>query len=287
MPTLAVTVKTLAFRLLPAAARREIRSLLWSWFGLREGTSKPIDLSRLQLVRAADRAALQQPDYLEETLIPALGLNDEGFEQIPTELYPVCGTGLRCWQYPNQFNHYLLLMSELRVESYLEIGVRHGGTFVTMVEYLRRFHPLTKAIAVDLGPCPSLANYRLESTRVEFLQSDSHSPEFRTFIQREQAFDLILIDGDHTEEGCWQDFQTVRDHGAIIGFHDIVSDVVPGVGATWRRVRAEYAEAYEFFEFTAQYESLAQRTGKRFLGLGVAVRKGRPGLPDGSYNVPK
>jgi hypothetical protein len=28
-----------------------------------------------------------------------------------------------------------------RVENYLEIGVRHGGTFVITVEYLSRFHP--------------------------------------------------------------------------------------------------------------------------------------------------
>jgi precorrin-6B methylase 2 len=57
------------------------------------------------------------------------------------------------WQYPNQFSKYLAELAAHPVDRYLEIGVRHGGTFVITVEYLSRFHPVREAIAVDLeGP---------------------------------------------------------------------------------------------------------------------------------------
>jgi len=65
---------------------------------------------------------------------------------MPDELYQFCGRGLHYWQYPNQFSKYLVRLSQFKVESYLEIGVRHGGTFVITVEYLSRFHPLKCAI---------------------------------------------------------------------------------------------------------------------------------------------
>jgi len=271
--TPAVFLKSAAIRFLPAGMRHWVRGVLWSRLHLRGGPAQALDLSRLALVRAASLAQLQDAAWLEHTLLPALGLNDEGFEQIPTELHRFCGTGLRCWQYPRQLAGYLVLLSRLGVCSYLEIGVRHGGTFLLTVEYLRRFQPLREALAVDLGDAPAVRAYAAENAGVSFLQADSHAPEFRARIEAHPGFDLALIDGDHTAEGCWADFELVRPRARVVAFHDTVSDVVPGVGEVWRRVRAECAEGCEFHEFTAQYESLERRTGKRFLGLGVAVPK--------------
>ncbi len=270
-----VFLKSAAIRFLPPGFRRWVRGLMWSHFHMRQGSTRPLDLSRLEQIRAASQADLGDAAFLERTLIPGVGLNDEGFEQIPSELHRYCGQGLRCWQYPSQLAGYLALLARLRVRSYLEIGVRHGGTFVLTVEYLRRFQPVDRAVAVDLGNSASLGEYAAANDGVQFLQADSHSEEFRAFIGAQPAFDLALIDGDHTAEGCWQDFELIRDKIAIVAFHDIVSDVVPGVGEVWQRVRAECADRYDFHEFTAQYESLHRRTGKRFLGLGVAVPKGR------------
>ena len=276
--SLPVRCKAFAVKVLPPAWRHALRSFLWSALKVRVGPSKAIDLSRTEQIRTAEFASLSSAEYLEKELLPALGLNDEGFEQIPAELYPFCGRGLRCWQYPCQFSHYLVLLSRLGIRSYLEIGVRHGGTFVTTVEYLSRFTPIERAVAVDLEDCPALLRYAGTQPGVRFLQMDSRSPEFASFVQREGNFDAVLIDGDHTEEGCWQDFELLRDRAAVLAFHDIVSDVVPGVGAVWNRVRREAADVYEFFEFTAQYASLEARTGKQFLGIGVAIRKERSRL---------
>lgn len=273
-------LKSTAIKFLPPPVRRWVRGFLWTHLKMRQGPAKPLDLSRLALLRNATLEQLRDVAFLENELLPALGLNDEGFQQIPPELHRYCGAGLRCWQYPRQLSGYLVLLSELGIGSYLEVGVRHGGTFVLTTEYLRRFHPLPAALAVDLGDCPALRGYASTQGGIRFVQADSQSPEFRSLLAASEPFDLALIDGDHSLEGCWKDFLLVKDRASILAFHDIASDVVPGVGEVWRKLRADYAAAYEFFEFTAQYASLRRTTGKNFLGLGVAVPPGRAaGLP--------
>jgi cephalosporin hydroxylase len=70
---------------------------------------------------------------LQDCLLKA-GLNDEHLEEQPIELSQYFGTGygLRIWQYPNQFVPYLLLLNNYKdkINSYLEIGSRYGGTFI-------------------------------------------------------------------------------------------------------------------------------------------------------------
>jgi hypothetical protein len=271
--SLTLGLKTLALKTLPSSALQILREWAWSLRGQQEGPTKPIDLGLLRLLRETSLSALTDEHFLEEKLLPQLGLNDEGLAQLPDELFPFCGRGLRIWQYPSQFGPYLALLGRLALRSYLEIGVRHGGTFVCTVEYLSRFQLLRAAVAVDLGPCASFQRYAKTNPACRFLQMDSHGAAFREFLERGEPFDLVLIDGDHSEAGCWEDFALVRGKAGVIAFHDIVSDAVPGVGAVWRKVQQTCAKEYEFFEFTAQYPSVARRTSQRFLGIGVAVPK--------------
>jgi hypothetical protein len=271
--SLTFSLKSLALKKLPASTLQTLREWAWRWQGERQGPTKRIDLKRLRLLRETPLTTLANAQFLEEKLLRRLGLNDEGLAQLPDELFPYCGRGLRIWQYPNQFGPYLALLGRLNLRSYLEIGVRHGGTFVCTVEYLSRFQLLRAAVAVDLVPCASFMDYAKTNPACRFLQTDSHAPAFREFLERGEPFDLALIDGDHSEAGCWDDFTLVREKAGVLAFHDIASDAVPGVGAVWRKVQQTCANEYEFFEFTAQYPSVAARTGQRFLGIGVAVPK--------------
>jgi len=177
------------------------------------------------------------------------------------------------WQYPNQFSKYLTQLSKLKISSYLEIGVRHGGTFVITVEYLKKFYPLKNAIGIDTGYCPSLVKYKKKDPKINFIQIDSQSSQFKEFIRNSDEFDLVLIDGDHEETACINDFKTIKDKTNIVAFHDIVSDVCPGVGRVWNQVKTEYLDEYHFFEYTDQYESVNEKTGKTFLGIGLAVKQ--------------
>jgi cephalosporin hydroxylase len=268
-------VKETAKTLLPDAALRRIQHALAARARRREHRTKPIDLSRTELIREAPLSQLSDPLYLEVDLLPRLGLNDENLHEIPPSLHPHTGYGLLHWQLPNQFSKYLLELSRHEIETYLEIGSRHGGTFVITVEYLSRFHPVREAVAVDLGRSRSLEKYASSREGITVLQADSHSREFENFVRKRSPFDLILIDGDHSEDGCRRDFELVLDHGRILVFHDIVSHPVPGVGKVWREVKEAYADRFRFLEFTDQYPEVRDEAGRKWFGIGVAISRSR------------
>jgi hypothetical protein len=83
-------------------------------------------------------------------------------------------------------------------------------------------------------------------------------------------WDHILIDGDHSFQGCWSDFQTVRNNARAIAFHDIVSAACPGVVEVWQRIKAIMPDR-SVEEFTDQYSEVQNRTGQNFLGIGVVA----------------
>jgi predicted DNA-binding ribbon-helix-helix protein/cephalosporin hydroxylase len=217
--------------------------------------------------------ALSDATRLELEVLPALGLNSEELNEMPEELYQFCGRGLHYWQYPNQLSRYLVHLSRLKIESYLEIGVRHGGTFVITVEYLSRFHPLKCAVGLDIEGSSLLLTYGPMNRKVIYMLVDSQSSAFKEFIGSHGGFDLVFIDGDHEEGACQNDFETVREKANICVLHDITSDSAPGPGRVWNRIKRAYASEYEFFEYTEQYESVRNRTGKSYLGIGMAAKK--------------
>ena len=245
----------------------------WLKRGLRHRVPVVMELERLELIERAGLDELRDAGWLEETLLPALGINDDAPELFPPELRRHLGQGLRYWQYPCQLAPYLVLLSRLGIRSYIEIGVQHGGTFVLTTEYLNRFNPVASAIAIDLVKVRSLREYAARRPGAEFRQDDSQSRAFRRFLSARAPVDLVLIDGDHSRDAVRRDWETVRPHARVVAFHDIVDHQSPGVGQTWREVRAAHAAEYEFHEFTRQYPEVRERTGATHLGIGVAIRR--------------
>jgi hypothetical protein len=258
---------------LPEGLRRAVRRRIpgWAWYRWQRATSylqAPPDPAPLARIASEPAERLRDADFLTAELLPGLGLTSHGAPTLfPAHLQPYVGTGVQSIQYPNQFGPYLAALCRARVESYLEVGVEHGGTFAITVEVLRRFG-LRRAVAVDLGPTPLLMG-RWSRPEAEFVAVDSHSGAFRRLLAARGPFDLALIDGDHSEAGVRRDFEAVRGHARILAFHDIVQDGFPGVGTVWREVRRDHADEYRFEEFTAQYPELP---GTR-LGIGLAVRR--------------
>ena len=232
-----------------------------------------IDLAPLQLIRAASLEQLRDADYLERELLPKLGLSGDAVDVFPPDLRACTGRGLHHWQYPTQFAKYLAHLSTLKISTYLEIGVQHGGTFAITVEYLQRFHPVRAAYAVDVNRIPSLKSYAKENPAVRVLREDSSTARFRAFVAEHGPFGLVLIDGDHSEEGCRRDFEAVVQHATNIALHDIVDSAWPGVARVWRWIGEEYAHTFDFVAFTAQYEQVQRKLGRPCLGIGLAQRR--------------
>jgi hypothetical protein len=162
----------------------------------------------------------------------------------------------------------LAQLSRLEVRSYLELGIRHGGSFVATVEILERFSPLEFAVGVDIIPCPSMADYRKLNPRIEFVCINTQREDFGALIERIKPIDLIFIDSHHEESQCRREFDSVRDSANMIAFHDISNVNCPGVARVWNEVKA--AGAHECFEYNDQYEGMGP-----YMGIGLAVKKAR------------
>jgi hypothetical protein len=238
------------------------------WKKLKKLNTIPIDLERVTLIRDQDSHYLSNSAKVE-LLMLSLGFNDEGLEEFPESLHPYCGQGLRIWQYPVQFSKYLVALSKLNITSYLELGVRHGGTFVTTVEYLQKFNPIKYAVGVDIIPCPSLLEYKQINPYAEFAQINTQSNDFKQMLDCYEKFDLVLIDSFHEDVQCRNEFLSVRNQANIIAFHDIANVNYPGVKKVWDEVKS--LGEYNCSEYTEQYEEIEHS----YMGIGVAVRKNR------------
>lgn len=253
-------------KIIPIGLKRKIKEIL------NISPTKELDINRLSLIKESSISDLQNHVYMED-LLNKLGLNDEELFNYPKSLYSYCGQGLFSWQYPSQFSKYLIKLSTCNISSYLEIGVKHGGTFMITTEYLNKICGIRKAVAIDLFPVRGLINYRKINKKIKSIPINSRSKKFEKLLIKEGPFDLTLIDGDHSYEGCLADFELVKKHSKIIAFHDIVGMGVPGVIKVWNDIKVKYQDEYDFFEFIDQYEEVVLNTNKTWLGIGLAIKK--------------
>lgn len=212
-------------------------------------------------------------DTLEKIILDS-GLNDEILNEQPQELRDYFGTGygLKIWQYPNQFVPYLLFLSKYapKIHSYLEIGCRHGGTFIFTNEFINAVNgSKIRSIACDMIDAPTnIIEYTQLNNNAEYFKFNSHSVGFLNFIS-DKSFSLVLVDADHSYDGVKKDTELVLDKTNILVLHDIVNSVCPGVVKYWNELKTEYSSLFDFYEFTNQYSSV----NGSFLGIGCAVKK--------------
>jgi cephalosporin hydroxylase len=229
-----------------------------------------LDLTKTELIKSAKISDLKDVKYLEFELIPNLGLNNEILTEFPIELFDYTGKGLFIWQYPKQLAEYLVFLSKFPITRFIEIGPRWGGNFILQYEYLSRFNKDVEATCVDIVKSKSLEKYSKINSKLEYLIMSSNSDRFRNLLNDEQ-FDLAFIDGDHSFDGCYSDYEFFKNRADILVFHDIVSDVCPGVVLTWKLLKE--SKSFECFEFVSQYDEVVERTKHNYLGIGVAINK--------------
>jgi hypothetical protein len=238
-----------------------------NWKKLKRLHPISIDLTKISLIREQSVEFLSNPDNLTSLMLE-LGLTNDSAEEFPPSVYPYCGRGLHIMQYPIQFNQYLADLSKLKISSYLELGVRHGGTFVTTIEYLNKFHSLDFAVGIDIMPCPTIAEYKKINPQVEFFKLNTQTNQFLDFLGVYEQFDLVLIDANHEETECRNEFMAVRDKANIVVFHDIDNIDFLGVKKVWGEVKNSHE--YNCYEYIEQYPELGP-----YMGIGMAIRKDR------------
>ena len=251
-----------------------MKTVATSWAAQRAGwgllkglRTRAIDLDRVALIRAQTPELLQHPCSMEK-LLPRLGLNDEGVDEFPAHLQPYCGTGLLVWQFPCQFAPYLARLATLGIKSYLELGIRHGGSFVTTVEVLDQCSPLDFAVGVDVIPCLSMADYSAMNSRATFQCVNTQGSAFAALMEELGTVDLVFIDSHHEADQCRSEFEALAMHANMIAFHDITNRGCPGIGKVWRKIEA--SGDWHCESFTEQYRD----TGP-FMGIGLAIKPER------------
>jgi predicted O-methyltransferase YrrM len=130
----------------------------------------------------------------------------------------------------------------------LEIGVRRGlSTFAAAAGAPEASLHLMDLWMENYGhranPGPDVIKPGLEAIghrgSVEFFSGNSHELLPRLFSERpEIMFDLIVVDGDHTDAGAWQDLADVAPRlelGGMLVFDDIAHPGHLGLYAVWRK----------------------------------------------------
>ncbi len=148
-------------------------------------------------------------------------------------------------------------------KNYLEIGVRRGRSCVVVA----RGCPGVNIVACDMwmqnyagmeNPGPDFVAHELQrhghTGEITFLNGSSHNLIPLLFKnQPELRYDLITVDGDHSEEGAYADLCNVIPHlasGGILVFDDISHPSHPYLLNCWRRATAIHPNllTYEYVE---------------------------------------
>jgi predicted O-methyltransferase YrrM len=148
--------------------------------------------------------------------------------------------GYELQQSPGEISDFLLEYQNMEVENFLEIGVAAGGNTRIFCDFLK----IKDVYTIDLDEHPSISyennpnardnNFRsLKNTGgIENFYGDSHSEEAKEWLSRKGVkFDMVFIDGDHTEQGIKLDTELVLPYlndNAYVIYHDTV---VVGVGS--------------------------------------------------------
>lgn len=134
--------------------------------------------------------------------------------------------------------------------TYVEIGV-HKGRSLSVVQMIK--DPLVSAIGIDVLLQPELEQYMDENKddSVVFWHTSSVFAA-RVFSQLQEAglVDLLLIDADHSYEGCKKDIANwypLMARGGVMLFHDY-DKTSPGVIQAVNEFAAKLSLAVEKFQ---------------------------------------
>jgi cephalosporin hydroxylase len=153
------------------------------------------------------------------------------------------------YQTPGQLAKALIYLSQFKIQSYCEVGVFQGGNFLFVSEYLKRFNPDIQCTGVDPSDYlnPEIRSMIEQSGFMKFFAGTSET------IGNENSFDLVFLDGDHSDEWITKDYNNLGKQAKICMMHDIQETSCPDVVAFWERLKSTVKKKIvkEFLEHKA------------------------------------
>lgn len=178
------------------------------------------------------------PEYFQNKYEGGLEL-----QQIPEEL--------------DQLSRALIKKYQGKIIDYLEIGVGSCGTLI-FLSYLFEKNGIKASLhAIDnlnhyntglLENQKSRIKWCQDNIGLRFYNMDTGKREFTDWLKN-RLFDVILVDGDHSFEGCLWDLtisvKSLKSEGWVI-LHDITSDACPGVREVFELNKKVFKNSYVY-----------------------------------------
>jgi predicted O-methyltransferase YrrM len=158
----------------------------------------------------------------------------------------------------------------LQAKRYLEIGTRRGWSLGMVCSAVPEcdvycFDWWEKNYSSCPNPGPEFVSSEMKKIgyqkEVHFINGDSHITVPQFFQENTEDFDLILVDGDHTVDGAFDDLKNTMPHvrnGGILIFDDIV--IVERLDEVFHHLKKMYPN----FEYHAYIQNGP--------GVGIAIR---------------
>lgn len=182
------------------------------------------------------------------------------------------------WCYSDICTVLLSASRLLKPQRYLEIGVRRGRSMAMVVAS----SPEVQVVGFDMwmadyagieNPGPDFVHAEMarigHKGKLELITGNSHETVPRFLADNPgMTFDIITVDGDHSEQGALDDLRTVIPRlspGGLLVFDDVVHPQHPFLRDVWRQAVDEDGglQSHEFTELG--------------YGVAIALRVGEPG----------
>lgn len=152
------------------------------------------------------------------------------------------GSGTHWMQNPNEFLGFLELLRELeekanfRIDSLLEIGFSTGITNTILAKIFQPKKIVTVDVTTPSGISASTFMANLRFKNLIYLSMNSQDSFCIETVSKFAPFDLLFIDGDHSENGSRLDFinyEKLMNKTSVIVLHDIYAGTPCEVRKTW------------------------------------------------------
>ncbi len=219
----------------------------------------------IQRIQKASLAELLSADWLLEVIrgvglvpIPDAEITYEG----ETDHLNSSQQGLI--QLPREFARWLLLLAENRPATYLEIGTFNGATASIAAAYLQRFNPAFTATTIDVWPAFVFHREVRDLIPLRYVVGKT------SFDFASEIFDAVFIDGDHSFEWAWADFQNVGRTAKICGLHDVNNApyrdlAMGGVCGVWELIKRD--------EPGSRFTEIFEHPSREIMGIGVRANE--------------
>ncbi|HEX8296464.1 MAG TPA: class I SAM-dependent methyltransferase [Chthoniobacteraceae bacterium] len=165
-------------------------------------------------------------------------------------------------QLPREFARWLQLAAEHRPATYLEVGCFNGATATLAAAYLQRFNPALQLTTIDVWPAFVFHAEICALLPLRYLVGKT------SFDLAGEQFDAVFIDGDHSFEWAWADYQNVGRAAPVCALHDVNNAPyrelpLGGVCGVWEWLRRE--------ETASQFVEIFEHPSREVMGIGVRL----------------